>query len=220
MFHPVLFYAVYSSHHTSGGSPETDWITDMGNPAVWWPSILALLFCVWTMTRGPSWWRVLTGAVPIAGLGLMILTFKAAETGVVGVHPSAAPFAVGLALMVVFAVLAVISGVVSGRLVPALCVLGYLAAWMMWVLGNEKRVLFLYHMLGALPFMALAYAYLLTALRRGRVSVRGRTVSLAPLSYAAIALVATAFVFFYPVWTGSPQTSADHAMRIWWATWQ
>ncbi|HEY2703704.1 MAG TPA: phospholipid carrier-dependent glycosyltransferase [Candidatus Dormibacteraeota bacterium] len=220
MAHPVLFYADYTRHTTAGGNPETAWITDMGNPAVWWPAIPALLFCVWTMTRGPSWWRFATGAVMVAGLGLMIRFFKSAETGVVGVHPSMAPFALGLALMVVFAVLAVISAVVSRRLVPALCVLGYSAAWLMWVLGNEKRVLFFYHMLGALPFMALASAYALTALRRAEVGVFGRTVRLAPLSYAALAVVVAAFVFFSPMWTGAPLGPADHAMRLWVGDWQ
>jgi hypothetical protein len=220
MAHPVLFYANYTGHTTAGGNPETAWITDMGNPAVWWPAIPALLFCVWTMLRGPTWWRVAGGAVMVAGLGLMIRFFKSAETGVVAVHPRMAPFALGLALMVVFAVVAVISAVVSRRLVPALCVLGFLAAWLMWVLGNEKRVLFFYHMLGALPFLALAYAYALTALRRTHITVRGRAVSLAPLSYAALGLVVAGFVFFYPMWTGAPLTPADHEMRLWVGDWQ
>jgi len=175
---------------------------------------------VWVMSRGPQWWRVAIGAVMVAGLGLMIRYFKSAETGIVAVHPKMAPFALGLALMVVFGVLAVICAVVSRRLVPALCVLGYSAAWLMWVLGNEKRVLFFYHMLGALPFMALAYAYALTALRRAHVTVGNRTVSLAPLSYAALGLVVAGFVFFYPMWTGAPLTSPDHEMRLWVGDWQ
>ena len=41
MEHPVLFYASSQSN----GSVEQ--ITDMGNPAIWWLGILALLFCVW-----------------------------------------------------------------------------------------------------------------------------------------------------------------------------
>jgi hypothetical protein len=220
MFHPVLFYADYTSHTTAGGNPETAWITDMGNPAVWWMAIPALLFCIWRMTRGPTLWRVATGAAMVAGLGLMIRFFKSAETGIVAVHPQRGPFALGLGLMLVFGLMTVIAAVVSRRLVPALCVLGYFAAWMMWVLGNEKRVLFFYHMLGALPFMALAYAYLLTAIRRRTVVVRGRAVSLAPVAYAGLALVVAAFVFFYPTWTGLPLTSADHQMRIWEGRWQ
>jgi hypothetical protein len=220
MAHPVLFYADYNHHTTSGGNPETSWITDMGNPAVWWPAIPALLFCVWMMTRGPTWWRLATGAVMVAGLGLMIRFFKSAETGVVAVHPSMAPFALGLALMVVFGVCAVISAVVSRRFVPALCVLGYSAAWLMWVLGNEKRVLFFYHMLGALPFMALAYAYALTSLRRSHVVVLGHRIGLAPVAYAAVGMVLAGFVFFYPMWTGAPLGPADHEMRLWVGDWQ
>ena len=37
---------------------------------------------------------------------------------------------------------------------------------MMWVPGNERRVLFFYHALGMLLFTALALAYALTAIRR------------------------------------------------------
>ena len=220
MAHPVLFYADYTHHTTAGGGAETAWITDMGNPAVWWPAIPALLFCVWTMTTGPPAWRVGVGAVLVAGLGLMIRFFKAGESGVVAVHPPLAPFALGMALMVVFGALTVVSAVVSRRFVPALCVLGYLAAWLMWVLGNEKRVLFFYHMLGALPYLALAYAYALSALRHARVGVRGRAISLAPVSYAALAVVVAGFVFFYPMWTGAPLTPADHQMRLWVGDWQ
>jgi len=220
MAHPVLFYADYTHHTTAGGGAETAWITDMGNPALWWPAIIALLFCVWTMTRGPSVWRVAVGATMVAGLGLMIRFFKAAETGIVEVHPRAGPFLLGLALMVVFAVFAVMSAVVSRRFLPALCVLGYIAAWLMWVLGNEKRVLFFYHMLGALPYMALAYAYLLSALRRGHLTVGRRSVALAPVAYAGLAAVVAGFVFFYPMWTGAPLAPADHEMRLWVGDWQ
>lgn len=220
MAHPVLFYADYTSHTTAAGGAETAWITDMGNPALWWPGILALLFCVWRMTRGPTLWRVGTGAVLVAGLGLMIRSFKAGEGALVEVHPPHLPFDLGMLLMVIFGALAVVSAVVSRRFVPALIVLTYLATWLMWVLGNEKRVLFFYHMLGALPYLALAYAYALTALRRVTLRVGGRTVSLAPVSYAALAVVVAGFVFFYPMWTGAPLTPADHAMRIWEGDWQ
>ena len=41
MEHPVLFYA---SSTSSGAVTE---VTDMGNPAIWWLGIAALLFCVW-----------------------------------------------------------------------------------------------------------------------------------------------------------------------------
>ena len=54
MEHPVLFYA--TSQPNNGAVAQ---ITDMGNPAIWWLGILALLFCVWRLTRGPNWWRLL-----------------------------------------------------------------------------------------------------------------------------------------------------------------
>src|SRR6202049_1990034 len=45
--HPVLFY------YDAPASKPISSITDMGNPAIWWLAIPALLFCVWRMTRGP-----------------------------------------------------------------------------------------------------------------------------------------------------------------------
>src|ERR1700676_4085527 len=50
MEHPVLFYA--TSAPNNGSVAE---ITDMGNPAIWWLGILALLFCVWETTPRPTW---------------------------------------------------------------------------------------------------------------------------------------------------------------------
>jgi dolichyl-phosphate-mannose-protein mannosyltransferase len=94
-------------------------------------------------------------------------------------------------------------------------VLGYFASWMMWVPGNERRVLFFYHALGMLLFTALALAYALTAIRRLRVPFRGREVSLAPVSWAVIGAVLAAFVFFYPIWTAMPQSPADQQTRLW-----
>ena len=68
-----------------------------------------------------------------------------------------------------------LSAVISRRFVPAFIVLGYIASWMMWVPGNERRVLFFYHALGMLLFTALALAYALTAIRRLRVPFGGQT---------------------------------------------
>ena len=242
MEHPVLFY--YDAGNPVNSSISS--ITDMGNPAVWWLGILALLFCVWRMTRGPTWWRVGVGALGVGSLVLMILLFSAAQRWhapqnvntsytasqfVAAFHqePSAqyeiAPvspgplFDVALAGIVVFAAAAIVSAVVSRNFVPAFIVAGYVTAWMMWVPGNERRVLFFYHALGMLIFTVLALAYSLTALRRISVPIGRRSVSLAPVSYAAFALVLLAFVFFYPVWTAAPTSLADHEMRVWVDTW-
>ena len=226
MSHPVLFYADYTSSKTGGGSDEVGWVTDMGNPAVWWAAIPALLFCAWRMTRGPLAWRFGVCALGAVSFLAMVLAFHRAErpnptaTTLAPVHPGAL-FLLGFAGVVLFSVAAAISAVVSRRFVPGVIVLGFLAAWMMWVPGNEDRVLFFYHMLGALPFAALGLAYALSALRRVRIPLTpsGRTLSLAPAAYATLGVVLAAFVFFYPMWTGAPLTTADHAMRIWLGGW-
>ncbi len=214
----------------------------MGNPALWWIGILALLFCVWRMTRGPNWWRLLVALIGIGSLVAMIIIFQAAvrfhDPSKFNTSYTAAQFTalfhqqpssqyeiarvnpgpwllVAFGGMVVFAALIALSAVISRRFVPAFIVLGYIASWMMWVPGNERRVLFFYHALGMLLFTALALAYALTAIRRARVRVGGRQFSFAPVAYAVIGAVLAAFIFFYPIWTALPQSSADQQMRSW-----
>jgi dolichyl-phosphate-mannose--protein O-mannosyl transferase len=91
---------------------------------------------------------------------------------------------------------------------------------MMWVTGNERRVLFFYHMLGALLFMALALAYALSSLRRTHIVIGERRIPLSSLAWAGIFVVLAAFVFFYPVWTAQPMTTSDFMTRMWVASWQ
>ena len=194
MEHPVLFYA--TSQPNNGPVAQ---ITDMGNPAIWWLGILALLFCVWRLTRGPNWWRLLVALIGLGSLVAMIILYQAAVryhnpnnfntsytasqfTALFHMDPSSQYeiartypgfwFAVAFVGMIVFAALVTVSAVISRRFVPAFIVLGYVASWMMWVPGNERRVLFFYHALGMLLFTALALAYALTAIRRIRVPLR------------------------------------------------
>jgi dolichyl-phosphate-mannose-protein mannosyltransferase len=216
---PVLFYADYASTTTPNGSPETGWIADSGNVALWWLAIPALLFCAWTMTRGPTWWRL--GVITVGALGLILLIagFNAAERGdTVRVYPGVVFYA-GVLAIITFGIATVASAIVSRRFVPAFIVLGYLTAWLMWVFGNERRILFYYAMLGTLAFAAMALAYALTALRRTEVWISGASRSLAPFAYATIGLVIAAFVFFYPMWTGMPLPQADHNLRLWLPDW-
>ena len=238
MEHPVLFYL-------DSGNPPNSAIsstTDMGNPVIWWLGVIALFFCVWQMTRGPNWWRLGVGALGLVSLVAMVLLFSAAQryhdpnnmntsytaaqfVAMFHQPPSAqyelarvSPgplFDVAFAGVVVFAAAIALSAVVSRTFVPAFIVLGYITAWMMWVPGNALRVLFFYHALGMFLFTALALAYMLTALRRWSVPFGRWQVPLAPVAYAALAATIVAFVFFYPVWTASPLTYADHQMRIW-----
>jgi hypothetical protein len=215
---PVLFYADYTAM-TPNGAPEVGWIADSGNIALWWLSIPALLFCAWTMTRGPTWWRL--GVITVGALGLVFLIagFNAAEHGdTVRVSPGPI-FDVGVLGLLAFGIATVVSAVISRRFVPAFIVLGYLAAWLMWIFGNERRILFFYAMLGAVAFAALALAYALTALRRAEIWLWGAPRSLAPFAYAGAGLVVAAFVFFYPMWTGTPLPQADHNLRLWLPDW-
>ena len=117
--------------------------------------------------------------------------------------------------MFFFAAMVTVSAVISRRFVPGFIVLGYIASWMMWVPGNERRVLFFYHALGIMLFTALALAYALTAVRGVRVRMGSRRIPLAPVAYALVGTVLAAFIFFYPIWTAMPQTSADQQTRIW-----
>jgi Dolichyl-phosphate-mannose-protein mannosyltransferase/C-terminal four TMM region of protein-O-mannosyltransferase len=237
MEHPVLFYA--TSAPSDGTVAE---ITDMGNPAIWWLGILALLFCAWRTTRGPTWWRLLVPLIGLGSLAVMMVTYQAAvrfhapnnlNTSYTGAQfialfhqqPSSQYeiartypgtwFVIAFLGVVFFAGLVTLSAVISRRFVPAFIVLGYLASWMMWVPGNERRVLFFYHALGMLLFTALALAYALTAVRHLRVSIGGRRVSLAPVAFAVIGVVLAVFIFFYPIWTAMPQSPADQQARSW-----
>jgi hypothetical protein len=220
MEHPVLFYYV-QTNSAIPDNPTVSSITDLGNPAVWWLSILALLACVWRLSRGPPWWRLLVAILGLASLGTMIVTFHAAQqpdSVSVRVSPGV-PFTIAFAGMIIFAALITVSAVVSRRFVPAFIVLGYVTSWMLWVVGNERRVLFFYHALGMLIFAALALAYVLAGLRNSVVQVGSRRIALAPIAWAGVLAVVAGFIFFYPVWTALPMSDSDHQMRLWVDAW-
>jgi dolichyl-phosphate-mannose--protein O-mannosyl transferase len=143
--------------------------------------------------------------------------FHRAPTPSESIQPIHVPalFDVAFAGVILFAAAMTLSAVVSRRFVPAFIVLGFITAWMMWVPGDEARVLFFYHALGMLIFSVLALAYTLTALRRARVAVGARVLSFWPVAYVGVVAVVACFAFFYPVWTGAGLSPADHAMRIW-----
>ena len=230
--HPVLFYADYSSFTSSAGSSEVGFITNLGNPALWWLAVPALLFCVFAMTRGFIGFRLGVLALLSAALAILILVFHNLEQPAVTVtsgndtstfivpvastwYLHAAEALVGLAGVVVVG-----CAVIARRFAPAFIVLSFLTAWLMWMPGNQDRVLFLYHLLGALPFLVLGLAYALAAIRN--VVIGEGTpwaVSLRPVAWAGVGLVVAAFVFWYPLWTGAPQSQPDHIMRVWFDSW-
>ena len=210
MEHPVLFYA--TSQPNNGAVAQ---ITDMGNPAIWWLGILALLFCVWRLTRGPNWWRLLVALIGLGSLVAMIIIYQAAvryhNPTNFNTSYTAAQFMAKFHMepSSQYEIARTYPGIlvrgrvrrhgrfrcagrrsprsISRRFVPAFIILGYVASWMMWVPGNERRVLFFYHALGMLLFTALALAYALTRTApRVRIPFGDRELSLAPVAYAVI----------------------------------
>jgi hypothetical protein len=220
MYHPVLFY-YEQTKAAAPDNPTVSSITDMGNPAVWWLAIPALLACIWRLSRGPPWWRLLVAVLGLASLCTMIITFHAAQQpDTVSVRVLPGPlFTVAFAGVIIFAALITVSAVISRRFVPAFIVLGYLTSWMLWVVGNERRVLFFYHALGMLLFAALALAYVLAGLRNTVLQLGSRRLPLAPVAWAATLAVVAGFIFFYPVWTALPMPYSDHQMRLWVDAW-
>jgi len=100
----------------------------------------------------------------------------------------------------------------------ALIVVGFLAAWLPF--AGVKRVMFLYHMFGALPFMILAVAFALArmrtfALRIGVGPSRLPAIRGSHLALAYLGVVIVMFGYFYPLWTGAPLTGPAWNDRIW-----
>ena len=227
--HPVLFYSD-SSFTAADGSAETGWISNLGNPALWWLAIPALMFCAVTMTRGPTWWRFFVPSLLGVSLAMLILIFHAGEQPPVttqGSNPTTyltAPtlgiaFTIAEILVALACIVVVACGVIGRRFVPSFILAGLLVTWLMWMPGNGFRVLFLYHMLNAVPFLAMGLAYALTALRGVSLPTRNSIITLRPLAWAGAAIVVATFVFFYPTWVGLPLPGADHDMRIWFDAW-
>jgi hypothetical protein len=225
--HPVLLYQPGVTTTLPGTSISgSATITNMGNPAIWWFGILAVLATAWRMMSGPRWWRAAMSLFGAVSLTLMVIGFMIGDpshddhSGTTPAYYMTAvqqtlPFVIGELGMAVFGLIVLINGVIGRRFVPAFIIGGYEVAWLMWVPGNRLRVLFYYHALGMFLLMVLAIAYTLTWLRRSHVQIGGRSVSLAPVAYGLIATMVAAFIFFYPIWTGLPLPQADENMRVW-----
>ncbi len=218
-YHPVLMY--YEENDAGSGDKGTSVITNMGNPAIWWLGVFAMIFCCWRMLTGPMWWRLATLGLGTVSIVSMMLLFHAAEkpdTETVRVVVDGR-FTVAFAGAALFGAIAGISAVVGRRFVPGFIVMGYEASWLMWVPANEQRVLFYYHALGLFLLMVLALAYMLAAIRRVPIQIGSRVHTLAPVSYALIGVIVCSFIFFYPIWTAQPLPPADHGMRLWLDAW-
>ena len=241
LFRPVLYYYP--------GTPLPRMITNMGNPALWWLALPALLFVAWEAVR-PSRRRKISSLSPVrlvmGGLkftaegisSLSLLRFATLCLGAISIAAAVLAFHFGeqpplksvhvhagvvfdLAMLGIFCLGALLLAwiVFEGRFVPGYIILSYLVGWFMWAPGNSLRILFLYHMLIDVPFMAMGLAYALTALRKRGISWHGNRYSGAPIAYATVILVVVAFLFFYPIWTGIPQSLPDENLRIWLSSW-
>ena len=89
--------------------------------------------------------------------------------------------------------------------------IGFLGSWLPWALVSRSS--FMYHFLPAVPFGALAVAWV-----TWRVAGRGGVWRALACAYAA--LVAAAFVYFYPIWSSLPLSYAGFAARLWFASWR
>ncbi|MEO6797285.1 MAG: phospholipid carrier-dependent glycosyltransferase [Candidatus Dormibacter sp.] len=92
---------------------------------------------------------------------------------------------------------------------------GFFAAWLPF--AKVPRGLFLYHMLGGLPFMFLALSYGLTSVASLRGALPGIAIRLngAVPAMAYLVMVALFFLYFYPLWTGLPLTSDALNSHVW-----
>ncbi len=89
--------------------------------------------------------------------------------------------------------------------------IGFLGTWVPWILVS--RIAFVYHFMPAVPFGAIAVAWSAT-----RIAELGRAGRIAVGIY--LALVAAAFVFFYPIWSSVPLTEAEFNARMWLPSWR
>ncbi|MDQ6710011.1 MAG: phospholipid carrier-dependent glycosyltransferase [Candidatus Dormibacteraeota bacterium] len=102
------------------------------------------------------------------------------------------------------------------RLWPVVFILvAFFAAWLPF--ARVPRGLFLYHMLGGLPFMFLALALGLTTIGSLRGSWPGIAMRLNGVvpAIAYLVMVVLFFLYFYPLWTGLPVTSDALNSHVW-----
>jgi len=107
-------------------------------------------------------------------------------------------------------------GLVDERLWATIFILvAFVAAWLPF--ARVPRGLFLYHMLGGLPFMFLALALGLTIIASLRGSWPGIAIRLngAVPAMAYLVMVVLFFLYFYPLWTGLPLTSDALNSHVW-----
>ncbi len=74
-----------------------------------------------------------------------------------------------------------------------LILLGYFVFWVPWIFS--PRILFFYHYLPSLPFLAVSLGYVLSMIYKTKYKI---------LSFLTVGLIITAFFYFYPISSGFP----------------
>jgi dolichyl-phosphate-mannose--protein O-mannosyl transferase len=109
---------------------------------------------------------------------------------------------------------------IAARRDPAAVVaaVGIAAGWLTWFV-NLDRTMFIFYMAPALPFFVLAVTLALQdVLGTAEATPFRRQLGLGAVSLY-LAVVAMTFVFFYPVLTGEPLSSAEWVQRMWFPPW-
>jgi dolichyl-phosphate-mannose-protein mannosyltransferase len=98
-----------------------------------------------------------------------------------------------------------------------LALVGVAATWLPWLRFSERPIFFFYAV-AILPFTVIASTLVLGKILGPPGRSRRRLVG-ACVAGGFVALVATNFAFFYPIWTDGLLTNEDWLDRIWFARW-
>ena len=90
-----------------------------------------------------------------------------------------------------------------------LVLLGYFIFWVPWIFS--PRIMFLYHYLPSIPFMAVIIGYFLKDIYKTKFKY---------VSFVLLALIIITFFYFYPITTGYPIPIAAIDKYMWLKTWR
>jgi dolichyl-phosphate-mannose--protein O-mannosyl transferase len=90
-----------------------------------------------------------------------------------------------------------------------LVLLGYFIFWVPWIFS--PRIMFLYHYLPSIPFMAVIIGYFLKDIYGSKLKY---------FSFALLALIIITFFYFYPISTGYPIPISNIDKYMWLKTWR
>ncbi|MFE6460303.1 dolichyl-phosphate-mannose--protein mannosyltransferase [Streptomyces cinereoruber] len=95
---------------------------------------------------------------------------------------------------------------------------GIAAGWLPWFLYQE-RTIFLFYAVVFVPFLCLAVAMMLGALIGPRGSTERRRTFGAVAAGCLVLLIVWNFIYFWPIYTGTPIPLEDWRGRMWLDTW-